>query len=209
MKINQKKQNEKIIRYEKINTFMVGLIFAAFLGIGLPMMTFNMASAANATTTTAAAAGVNSSSVSSSPATIDGIKCEAMESLLFHIHAHLDIFINGEHNTVPALIGITTNCFYWMHTHDESGVIHIESPVKRDYTLGQFFDIWNKKFNNDQIFNNLVSGNNTLKVYLNGSKVPDGTNYRDISLHAHDEITIIYGKPPSTIPVKYDFMHGL
>jgi hypothetical protein len=80
----------------------------------------------------------------SSSAPIDGIECGAMEQLDFHIHAHLDIFINGQHSTVPALIGITYKCFYWLHTHDESGVIHLESPVKRDFTLGHLFDIWNK-----------------------------------------------------------------
>lgn len=192
-------------KFSKINTFTIDLILVAFVGIGLLMVTsFNMVSVSNATTTIATK--VNSSL--SSP-TIDGIKCESMESLVFHIHTHIDIFINGAHNTIPALIGIKDNCFYWMHTHDESGVIHIESPVKRNYTLGQFFDIWDKKFNNTQIFDNLVSGNNTLKVYVNGSKVVDGTNYRDLVLHAHDEIAIIYGKPPSTIPTKYDFMRGL
>jgi hypothetical protein len=186
MKRNRKKQNKKIIQCNKINTFIVCLILAAFASIGLPMMTsFNMVSIAKA------AAATNSSSP-----TIDGIQCGAMEQFGFHIHVHLDIFINGNHHIIPALIGITGNCFYWLHTHDESGVIHIESIVKRDFTLGQFFDIWNKKFNNTQIFNNLVSSNNTLKVYVNGSKIVDGTNYRDIVLHDHDEIAIIYGNPP-------------
>ena len=32
-----------------------------------------------------------------------------------------------------------------------------------------------------------------LNLYINGTKVPDGTNYRDIKLNAHDEIAIVYG----------------
>lgn len=147
---------------------------------------------------------------------IDGIQCNPSEQLLFHVHAHLDIIINGQYFLVPAQIGITNACYYWLHTHDVTGVIHIESPVNRDFTLGQFFDIWNKsfnngqiKFNNGQIFNYVASQSHPLSVYVNGTKVPSGTNYGDIKLHAHDEITIVYGTPPSSIPSDYSFPQGL
>jgi hypothetical protein len=50
-----------------------------------------------------------------------------------------------------------------------------------------------------------VNGKNTLNVYVNGNKVNAAVNYRDIKLKAHDEIAIVYGKPPSTIPSKYNF----
>ena len=30
-----------------------------------------------------------------------------------------------------------------MHTHDASGIIHIESPGNTSYTLSEFFQIWN------------------------------------------------------------------
>ena len=143
------------------------------------------------------------------PLTVDGIQCNAFEQLLFHIHAHLDIIINGQNFLVPAQIGITDKCFYWLHTHDETGVIHIESPVSRDFTLGQFFDIWNKKFTNNQIFNYVTNGNNPLIVYVNGTKVPNGTNFRDIKLSPHEEIAIVYGSPPLSVPSKYNFAEGL
>jgi hypothetical protein len=141
--------------------------------------------------------------------TIDGIECNPMEQAVFHIHAHLDIIINGVYFLVPSQIGIPSNCFYWLHTHDESGIIHIEAPMHRVFTLGQFFDIWGKKLSNDQIFNYVANANNPLNVYINGTKVSDGTNYRDIKLHAHDEIAIVYGTPPSTIPSSYKFPEGL
>jgi hypothetical protein len=66
---------------------------------------------------------------------------------------------------VPAGIGIKPpDCIYWLHTHDISGIIHVESPDNRTFTLGQFFDIWGKKFNNSQIFDFMVdkSANKTL-----------------------------------------------
>jgi hypothetical protein len=147
--------------------------------------------------------------IQSAALAIDGIGCNSMEQFAMHIHAHLDIIVNGVYFLVPSQIGIPGNCFYWLHTHDESGIIHIEAPMHRDFTLGQFFDIWNKKLSNDQIFNYVANANNPLNVYIDGTKVPDGTNYRDIKLHAHDEIAIVYGTPPSTIPASYTFPEGL
>ncbi|MFY9869263.1 MAG: hypothetical protein WAK17_06060 [Candidatus Nitrosopolaris sp.] len=139
---------------------------------------------------------------------IDSIGCNSMEQSAFHVHSHLDIIINAVYFLVPSQIGIPSNCFYWLHTHDESGKIHIEASMLRDFTLGQFFDIWGKKLSNDQIFNYVTNANNPLNVYINGTKVPDGTNYRDIKLNtersAHNEIAIVYGTPPSAIPKNYN-----
>ena len=45
-------------------------------------------------------------------------------------------------------------------------------------------------------------------VYVNGQKVT-GISYREIKLHAHDEIALVYGTPPSQVPSKYDFPEGL
>ena len=67
------------------------------------------------------------------------------------------------------------------------------------------FNIWNKKFDNHQLFDNVINGTNTIDVYVNGTKVPNETNYRNIVLKAHDVITIAYGSLPAAIPSKYDF----
>jgi hypothetical protein len=105
---------------------------------------------------------------SSSSSTIDGITCDKAEHFVSHIHMHLDIFINGKESVVPSNIGIIPgNSIYWLHTHDDTEVIHIESPDDRTFTLGQFFQIWGEIFNNTQIFDNIVedNNNNTLNVY--------------------------------------------
>jgi hypothetical protein len=68
-------------------------------------------------------------SSSSSSLTIDGITCDKKEHFVSHIHTHLNIFMNGKEFVVPSNIGIIPdNCIYWLHTHDDTGVIHIESP---------------------------------------------------------------------------------
>jgi len=36
------------------------------------------------------------------------------------------------------------DCLYWLHTHVADGIIHIETPGERSFTLGEFFDIWNQ-----------------------------------------------------------------
>src|SRR5215469_5170850 len=171
------------------NLIVIGSIVAVIAGIGIYV----------AMTPHALVPGVQA---------IDGIGCNSMEQSAFHVHSHLDIIINGVNFLVPSQIGIPSSCFYWLHTHDESGKIHIEAPMLRDFTLGQFFDIWNKKLSNDQIFNYVANVNNPLHVYINGTKVPDGTDYRDIKLNtgrsAHNEIVIVYGTPPSVIPKSWD-----
>ena len=145
---------------------------------------------------------------------VDDIRCDEMEFTKFHIHTHLDIFVDGKPITVPSQIGIDPEgkCLYWLHTHDDTGIIHIESPVERKFMLGNFIDIWKQSFKNTQLFDNSTrSGtNNTLSVYVNGIKEPTGSNFRNTSINAHDEIALIFGPiEDSKIPKKYEFQQGL
>lgn len=93
------------------------------------------------------AAATPSASQSLAPP-IDGIKCEAMEGLAYHIHQHLELYQNGKRVAVPAEIGIpggeqSANCYYWIHVHaGYPNIIHVESPIHKTFTLGDFFDIW-------------------------------------------------------------------
>jgi hypothetical protein len=190
------------IARRRISIIGIGILIAVFVGLAI---TWIIAPVDNAI--------IPSSSSSATTAIIDGISCDTMEHLNFHIHAHLDIFINAQSYTIPSEIGIVANkCIYWMHTHDDSGIIHIESPEVRIFTLGEFFNIWNKIFNNNQLFDNVVgegsSNNNTLSVYINGTRVSN-VDYREVKINAHDEIAIVYGKPPDSIPSSYPFPKGL
>ncbi len=176
----------------------LGILLVALVGLGMICVGSTVDSA--------------SSTVRPRAPVIDDISCDTMEHLDMHIHAHLDIFIHGRIQTVPSDIGIIDNeCIYWMHTHDDTGIIHIESPEKRNFTLGEFFDIWNQNFSSSQIFDNTVDGssNSTLNVYVNGSKISAGSDYRQIPINAHDEIAIVFGKPPDSVPTSYEFEEGL
>jgi len=143
------------------------------------------------------------SSEPASPQKIDGIECNQMEQAVFHIHAHLDLYVNGQHRTIPALIGIIPNsCLYWLHTHDPTGIIHIEAPEYKTFTLGQFLDIWSKSFKDTGI----PSGTPT-KAYVNGKEFTG--EYREILINAHDEIVLVYGTPPESVPNSFEFPQGL
>lgn len=99
--------------------------------------------------------------------TVDGITCESSEKVAYHIHAHLTIFVDGAAVQVPFGIGIgpplggvrtaagafveTGSCFMWLHTHVADGVIHIESPKLKTYTLGQFFAVWGQKLSRSRV----------------------------------------------------------
>jgi hypothetical protein len=61
---------------------------------------------------------------------------------------------------------IPEKCIYWLHTHDETGIIHIESPIKKDFILGQFFDLWKKKLENPIIFDKLFNGKGNMPQVL-------------------------------------------
>ena len=90
--------------------------------------------------------GNGDSSLGGHGGSVDGIGCGGSEQLISHRHAHLYILKDGASQPVSAFVGIPgaparADCFYWLHTHDRSGIIHIESPDSRVYTLGEFFDI--------------------------------------------------------------------
>jgi hypothetical protein len=180
---------------------LVAIISLAVCGLGVVLGPYS-ASAQNASS--------SSSAIPLNTKKVDGIQCNVSEQFLLHIHAHIDIFVDGQLIHIPSQIGIIPGkCIYWLHTHDKTGIIHIESPTKRDFTLGQFFDIWKMKVNNLQVFDKIFNGKDVPSVYINGSKVPSTINYRDIKLTPHAQIAIVYGRPPSSIPSAYNFPEGL
>ena len=66
--------------------------------------------------------------------------------LIQHIHPHLTIIVNGKNQIIPSDIGIASNCEKAIHTHNGTGLIHVEAQDNRQYTLGEFFDVWGRAF---------------------------------------------------------------
>ncbi|MGZ4400463.1 MAG: hypothetical protein ACXVYM_06290 [Gaiellaceae bacterium] len=127
-----------------------------------------------------------------------------------HIHQHLDVYVKGRHAVVPAEIGLTSSFGAPLHTHDTSGVIHLESPIVRPYTLGDFFGIWNVRLTRTCLGSYCNRGAARLRVYVDGDQFSG--NAASIVLTAREEIAVTYGTPaqlPKPIPASYSFAAGL
>ena len=141
--------------------------------------------------------------------TVDGVQCAPIEQLAYHIHAHLQVYVDGQPRTLPAAIGLigpiaqqtpygpfygAQQCYYWLHTHASDGVIHIESPTKRIYTLGNFFDEWHQPLSRTEV----AGDKGKVAAFFNGKSWTQDP--RTIPLLPHASIQLDVGAP--TVPAK-------
>ena len=155
-----------------------------------------------------------------------GLIPEKAEFLQYHVHAHLDMFINGHPLLVPAGIGIDTAnpdvqtekrlggivvgaglrgvcdkpCISPLHTHALDGLLHTETKTPSPNKLGQFFTQWAVR-----LTPNCVGGYCKpavpIKIYVDGQvETGDPTQ---IELKNLREIAIVIGTPPATIPMEF------
>ena len=150
--------------------------------------------------------------------TVDGITSAPLEQVAFHIHAHLTVFVAGAARQIPYGIGIAPPvdvqstqsgrfaaggaAFSWLHTHAADGIVHIESPVQREYTLGDFFDVWGQPLSATRV--GPAAG--PVTAFLNGRRYLGDP--RAIQLAAHAQIQLDVGRP-LVAPESIVFSHGL
>jgi hypothetical protein len=135
---------------------------------------------------------------------VDGIHCAPIEQLAYHIHMHLAVYVNGSEMALPGGIGIpgsqvvqTTQgpvatagkCYYWLHTHAPDGIIHVESPTKRIYSLGEFFDEWHQPLTGSDV----AGHKGSVSVFVDGK--PWTKDLRAIPLLPHTVIQMSVGEP--------------
>ncbi|HEX6499443.1 MAG TPA: hypothetical protein VF054_10475 [Micromonosporaceae bacterium] len=139
-----------------------------------------------------------------------GLPMLGEEKLTVHYHSHLDVLVDGQPVQVPAGIGIdeARQKISPLHTHDTTGVVHIESATDVPYTLGQFFTEWGQPLNAHQVGPVAVASGQTLRVYRNGQQV-DG-DPGALRLGAHDEIVVWVGPADQQpqVPTSYNFPAG-
>jgi hypothetical protein len=151
-----------------------------------------------------------------------GLRPETHEFLSYHVHAHLDVFVNGKPVEVPAGIGIDIDdpavhtvetdlgptyggidpacarpCISPLHTHDSSGVLHTESALAYPNTLGQFSTEWGVALSATCV-GGYCSPDAAIQVFLDGE--PFDGDPADIQLTDLLEIAIVIGTPPAEIP---------
>jgi hypothetical protein len=143
---------------------------------------------------------------------VDGIQCGATEQLAYHIHSHLAVYVNGALRPIPLGIGIVglqvqqsqgfpfasaTTCYYWLHTHANDGIVHVESPTTKLYPLSDVFAIWGQPLSAGQV------GPATGKVtaYVNG-KLFTG-DPATITLQSREDIQLDVGTVVAPVPVDW------
>jgi hypothetical protein len=136
----------------------------------------------------------------------------AEEMLAVHYHAHLDVIVDGEKVLVPPYLGYviegSESSLAPLHTHDDTGLIHIENDVPAEFLLGQVFVEWGVRFTPDCLGPYCSSQGKELAVFVNGKRYAgDPTR---LVLKSHQEIAVEYGdagklpEPPSS----FDFPSG-
>lgn len=152
-----------------------------------------------------------------------GLVPERSETLIHHVHSHLDVFVNGGPVVVASGIGINITdpavhrfpnsdgsigyggihppcaqvCISPLHTHDVDGVLHTESKSAIPNRLGQFFTEWGVRLSPSCV-GGFCAPATTIAIYVNGKKFPGDP--RSIQLNDHTEIAVVIGTPPTTIP---------
>jgi len=137
--------------------------------------------------------------------TINNIPCGPVIDT-YHVHAHVSIFVNGDAKAFAAQVGIpqltpTTDCHYYVHTHDHSGKIHMEGPAQQDFKLGDLFAIWGQPLTATN-----VAGvtNLPMVVYIYDATTitqftgDPATIVMNGSSHRH--IAIVLGTPVTQVP---------
>jgi len=152
-----------------------------------------------------------------------GLVPETIEYLRYHVHAHLDVFVDGRPIVVTSGIGINIDdprvhafpnadgstgyggivkpceqvCISPLHTHDQTGVLHTESKTPTPNRLGQFFVEWGVRLT-DSCVGNPCEPTTPIAFYINGN--PYELDPRTIELTDLAEIAIVIGTPPENIP---------
>lgn len=206
----------------------MGVVLAIGLAIGLPPAVGSGAASAHGVSSRHGSLGPEGPPLERGPIlarpgspslghSVHGIACQRGEQTLIHIHARLTIFVHGHSRRVPAGIGISHPlaeptgrgafvvagvCFAWLHTHAADGIIHIESPVRRTCTLGNFFDVWGQPLSKSRV----GPARGPVTAYLDG-RVWHG-NPRSIRLTAHAQIQLEVGRP-LVAPVLIKNWYGL
>jgi len=147
------------------------------------------------------------------------IPCDQLEHTQVHYHAFLQILNQGDSVLIPTNVGRKVGCYYWLHMHtNESGIIHVESPSDRTFTLGDFFDVWSDWGGKAQLLDGkhvstltLASGQK-LAAYVDlddggGAQAYSG-DPRSIVLRNHEIITLEITPPATNPPPAFSWPSG-
>ena len=96
---------------------------------------------------------------------------------MLHYHATLSIVIQGENQIIPADTGVIPGCMRGIHTHDDTGKLHIETPEEMEARLEHFFQIWEQPFTSTQLLDVTVGDGESISLTVDGELVDDPRNH--------------------------------
>jgi hypothetical protein len=109
------------------------------------------------------------------------------EKIIMHTHSSLNVTVNGNSILVPngvginstlwndhsldeygtaretSIFGMVTPAMSPLHTHDSNGIIHVESIEFKNFTLGDFLNIWGLPLEGKKV--SLAVGGNSTENY--------------------------------------------
>ncbi|WP_405133034.1 hypothetical protein [Nocardia sp. NBC_01388] len=139
-----------------------------------------------------------------------GLPMLASEGAVEHIHVHIDVLVDGSAVPVVANLGVDRikGAMSPLHTHDASGVVHIESPAQRQFGLGELFSEWGVSRAGDNVGTLRAGDGKNVRIFVNGT-LRQG-NPAALTFANRDEVAIVYGPPDSATapPARYDFPSG-
>jgi len=140
-----------------------------------------------------------------------GLSLDSEEHLDVHYHSHLDVVVDGEAVTVPANLGIdvATERLAHLHTHDATGILHVEAPADDVYTLGQVLTLWGLGFDAKGCLNGVCpTGDAEWAVVVDGAPLPNGpAAAADLPLESLQQISLVYGDAAqrAAAPASFDW----
>jgi hypothetical protein len=139
---------------------------------------------------------------------VAGLNCLKQLGVPFHHHAHLSIFVNGQQLAFPMGVGMFQpnkgkhgyiyhqTCLYFLHTHDRTGILHMESKTDTSFTLGTLFKLWGEPLSATQI----AEFSGPVSVYIDGN-LDTIDPIANVPLNPGTDITLVIGQTPDWIPV--------
>ena len=194
---------------------IAGGVVVVLLAVMLPVILLYTA----ATSAPAGSQPVPTTRAGASPSSFATIPCDQLEHTQVHYHAYLQILNQGSAVSIPTNVGRSSACYYWLHMHtSEAGIIHIESPSDRIFTLGDFFDVWSAWGHAPQLLDAThvgmltLTGSQKLAAYVDlddgKGAAPFSGNPRAIVLQDHEVITLEITPPSVNPPPSFSWPSG-
>lgn len=135
---------------------------------------------------------------------VNGVQCEPLAQLAYTVYSHLQVYVGGHSRALPGGIGIVdenpaetqhglfysaSTCMYWLHTRAADGLVEVQSPVARTFTLGDLFAVWNQPLDATQV----ARSHGRVTASVNGHRWRG--NPALIPLHEHASIELSVGRP--------------